>query len=50
MEKQLPTFTGNTLKLSMKQLGGNNVELVTKGEGQLFYFWQSEGISVTWFV
>ena len=43
--KSVGNFTGNTLKLSMKQLGGNNVELVTKGEGQLFYFWQSEGIS-----
>ena len=24
-----------------------NVEIVTKGEGQLYYFWESEGISVS---
>lgn len=31
----------------MKVLGGSNVELVTKGSGRLYYFWQSEGISAT---
>jgi len=45
--KTIASFTGPTLKLNMKQLGGSNVELVTRGEGQLFYFWLSEGISST---
>ncbi len=45
--KMIGNFTGGTMKLNMKQLGGNNVELTTKGEGQLFYFWQSEGISTS---
>jgi uncharacterized protein YfaS (alpha-2-macroglobulin family) len=35
------------LKLTAKQLGGTNVEIVTKGEGRLYYYWQSEGISVS---
>ena len=43
--KTVASFTGAALKLNMKQLGGNSVELVTKGEGQLFYLWQSEGVS-----
>ncbi len=34
------SWTGN-----MKTLGGTNVELVTKGNGRLYYFWQAEGIS-----
>lgn len=36
-----------TVKLNTKQLGGTNVEIVSKGEGRLYYFWQSEGISVS---
>jgi len=31
----------------MKVLGGNTVEVVTKGSGRLYYFWQSEGISTS---
>ena len=38
---------GNTLKLNAKQLGGNTIEIVTKGEGRLYYYWQSEGISAS---
>ncbi len=37
----------NTVRLTAKQLGGANVEISTKGEGQLYYFWQSEGISAS---
>jgi Large extracellular alpha-helical protein len=33
--------------LTAKQLGGTNVEIVAKGEGRLYYFWQSEGISAS---
>lgn len=37
----------NTLKLNAQQLGNNNIEITTKGEGRLYYFWQSEGISIS---
>lgn len=29
----------------MKALGSNNAEITVKGNGRLYYFWQSEGIS-----
>ena len=29
----------------MKTLGGTTVEIVTKGSGKLYYFWQAEGVS-----
>ncbi|OSZ80703.1 hypothetical protein CAP36_05480 [Chitinophagaceae bacterium IBVUCB2] len=31
----------------MKALGNNNVEITTKGNGRLYYFWQAEGISAS---
>ena len=31
----------------MKALGSNNVEITTKGNGRLYYFWQAEGISAS---
>lgn len=37
---------GSTLKLASKQLGGSNVEISTRGTGKLYYFWQSEGITL----
>jgi uncharacterized protein YfaS (alpha-2-macroglobulin family) len=45
--RTITNFSGASLKLNMKQLGGNNIEVVTRGEGKLFYFWESEGISST---
>lgn len=41
------TNENGAIKLTATQLGGANVEIVTKGEGRLYYFWQSEGISVS---
>ncbi|WP_127126528.1 alpha-2-macroglobulin family protein [Pseudoflavitalea rhizosphaerae] len=41
------TNENGAIRLSAAQLGGTNVEIVTKGEGRLYYFWQSEGISVS---
>jgi uncharacterized protein YfaS (alpha-2-macroglobulin family) len=35
------------VKLTAKQLGGTNIEIATKGSGSLYYYWQSEGISVS---
>jgi len=31
----------------MKALGSNNVEITTKGNGRLYYFWQAEGMSAS---
>ena len=28
-------------------LNGSNIEIVTKGTGRLYYFWQAEGISAS---
>lgn len=41
------TNENGAIRLTAAQLGGTNVEIVTKGEGRLYYFWQSEGISVS---
>lgn len=30
-----------------KALGGNSIEIVTKGSGRLYYFWQAQGISAS---
>jgi uncharacterized protein YfaS (alpha-2-macroglobulin family) len=45
--KAVARFDGNTTRLSPGQLGGATVELVTKGSGKLYYFWQAEGISAS---
>lgn len=45
--KTVGRVNGKPLKLSEAQLGGTNVEIVTKGNGQLYYFWESEGISAS---
>lgn len=42
--KTIATNDGSLLKLSSKQLGGSKVEVSTSGSGQLYYFWQAEGI------
>ncbi len=45
--KTVGVMNGSTVKLSAKQLGGSEVDISSKGEGTLFYWWQSEGISVS---
>lgn len=45
--KSIAKVNGKPLKLSAKQLGGTNVELVTNGDGRLYYYWESEGISTS---
>jgi uncharacterized protein YfaS (alpha-2-macroglobulin family) len=37
----------SALRLSAKELGGNNVTIDAKGAGQLYYWWESEGISLS---
>ena len=34
-------------KEMLTALKGNNVEIETKGNGRLYYYWQSEGISAS---
>ena len=45
--KAVGTMTAGSVKLNAKQLGGNAVDIATKGDGRLYYWWQSEGISVS---
>jgi alpha-2-macroglobulin len=43
--KTVATLNSGTIKLNAQQLGSNNIEIITRGSGQLYYWWQSEGIS-----
>ena len=45
--KSVATMNGGTVRLTAKQLGGNNISINTSGTGQLYYWWQSEGISAS---
>ncbi|RYZ45057.1 MAG: alpha-2-macroglobulin family protein, partial [Sphingobacteriales bacterium] len=45
--KAVANIGAQVVQLDNRQLNGNNISLVTKGEGQLFYFWESEGISAS---
>ena len=45
--KTVGTLSGSSLQLNEKQLGGNSVDIVTKGNGSLYYWWQSRGISAS---
>jgi uncharacterized protein YfaS (alpha-2-macroglobulin family) len=45
--KTVGTMNGNDIRFTTQQLKGNNVEIVTKGNGRLYYFWQSSGISAS---
>jgi uncharacterized protein YfaS (alpha-2-macroglobulin family) len=45
--KTIAKVDGGQWTGDMKALGNNNVEIVTKGSGRLYYFWQAEGISAS---
>jgi uncharacterized protein YfaS (alpha-2-macroglobulin family) len=45
--KTVGTVGESPVTLTAKQLNGTNVEIATKGNGRLYYYWQSEGISVS---
>ncbi|MEP6700179.1 MAG: MG2 domain-containing protein, partial [Bacteroidota bacterium] len=45
--KTIAKVDGGQWTGDMKALGNNNVEIVTKGNGRLYYFWQAEGISAS---
>jgi alpha-2-macroglobulin len=40
-------FDGKEMKYTTQDAAAKDMELVTKGEGRLYYYWQSEGISVS---
>jgi uncharacterized protein YfaS (alpha-2-macroglobulin family) len=43
--KTIAKVDGGQWSGDMKALGGSNVEIETKGDGRLYFFWQAEGIS-----
>ncbi len=45
--KTVGKLNGTDLKLGTKELGGNTIEIVTKGSGRLYYYWVAEGVSAT---
>jgi hypothetical protein len=40
-------FSGKDMKLDAKALGGNNIDITSKGNGRLYYYWIAEGVSAT---
>jgi uncharacterized protein YfaS (alpha-2-macroglobulin family) len=46
-DKTIARVDGGQWTGDMKALGGNNAEIVTRGNGRLYYFWQAEGISAS---
>jgi uncharacterized protein YfaS (alpha-2-macroglobulin family) len=45
--KTVAQFDGKEMKYTTQDAAAKDMELVTKGEGRLYYYWQSEGISVS---
>src|ERR1035438_4286189 len=45
--KIVANMNGNDVRLTTQQLKGTNIELATKGNGKLYYYWEAEGISTT---
>jgi hypothetical protein len=45
--KEVGTCSNNTITLLTKDLNGTDIEISTKGTGQLYYFWEIEGISAS---
>ena len=45
--KKIADFSGNDLKLPASQLRGGKPEILVSGKGNLYYFWEEEGISVS---
>jgi uncharacterized protein YfaS (alpha-2-macroglobulin family) len=45
--KTVATFSGKEIKYSSGEAAAKDIEISTKGEGRLYYYWQSEGISTS---
>ncbi|MBL7698372.1 MAG: alpha-2-macroglobulin family protein [Chitinophagaceae bacterium] len=45
--KTVAKFDGRDVKYISADATAKNMELVTKGDGKVYYYWQSEGVSIT---
>jgi uncharacterized protein YfaS (alpha-2-macroglobulin family) len=45
--KNVGQCNNNTVTLNTEELKGTRIEIVTQGDGKLYYFWEAEGISVS---
>ncbi len=45
--KTIGTCNNNTITLLTNELKGTDIEIETEGTGQLYYFWETEGISAS---
>jgi alpha-2-macroglobulin len=45
--KTVANASGNIVRLGSKEIAGNTIEISTKGEGRMYYWWESEGISMS---
>lgn len=43
--QKIAEYDNNTVSLTTRELKGGNISIKTKGKGQLYYFWEAEGIS-----
>ncbi len=43
--KKIADYNNQTISLNTAQLNGGKISVSTKGRGQLYYFWEAEGIS-----
>ena len=45
--KSVAQFDGKELKFTTADVSAKDIDIITKGEGRLYYYWQSEGISIS---
>jgi uncharacterized protein YfaS (alpha-2-macroglobulin family) len=45
--KRVANFTGNEITFVSEDIARKKIELVTRGEGRVYYYWQNEGISAS---
>jgi len=43
--QKIADYNNKAISLLTEQLGGGKISISTKGKGQLYYFWEAEGIS-----
>lgn len=45
--KVVGKMNGTPVRLTARELGSTNAMIITRGQGRLYYWWQSEGISLS---
>jgi len=45
--KAVAKFDGRELKYTTEEAAAKEMEIITKGDGRLYYYWQSEGVSIS---